>query len=109
MLTKVLNPNDQVEILDTILVNIFRNFILNKIIKSNNKDFPLITNYIKTNFRKKSRLYKKIIKNGSQEEDLSRLETQSKLCSDLVSSSKNEYYSRLSKKLLMVTNIAGKI
>ena len=65
-----LDPNEQVELLNNTLLNIFRNFIPHKIMKSNNKYAPWISNEFKTSLRKKARMYRKYIKNGSKEDDL---------------------------------------
>ena len=94
-----LDPNEQVELLNLTLLNIFRNFIPHKMIKSNSKDAPWISNEIKTSLRKKARLYKKYLSNGSKEEDFNNLKTYSTYCSDLISSSKKEYFTKLSNKL----------
>ena len=83
-----LDPNEQVELLNLTLLNIFRNFIPHKLMKSNSKYAPWISNEIKTGLRKKARLYKKYISNGSKEEDFNNLKTFSTYCSDLISSSK---------------------
>ena len=94
-----LDPNEQVELLNITLLNIFRNFIPNKINKSNRKCAPWISNEIKTSLRKKARLYKKYINNGSKNEDFNNLIRYSSYCSDLISSSKKEYFTKLSNKL----------
>ena len=99
MLFHTLDVNEQVELLNVTLLNIFRNFIPHKIIKSNCRDAPWISNIIKTSLRKKSRLYKKFIKNGCKESDLIELKNHSSYCSDLISSSKKEYFNKLSNKL----------
>ena len=49
--------------------------------------------------RKKARLYKKYISNGSKEEDFNNLKTYSTYRSDLISSPKKEYFYKLSNKL----------
>ena len=91
-----LDVNEQVDLLNDTLLN---NFIPHKIIKSNCRNAPWISNIIKTSLRKKSRLYKKFTKNGCKEADLIELKSHSSYCSDLISSSKKEYFNKLSNKL----------
>ena len=81
------------------LLNIFRNFIPHKYITHHYKDPPWITNEIKTNLRKKNRLYKKYITKGKFAEDLNALNSFSTKCSELVSSSKKKYFEKLANKL----------
>ena len=94
-----LDPNEQVELLNLTLLNIFRNFIPHKMTKSNSKYAPWISNEIKRSLRKKARLYGKYVSNGSKEQDFNNLKTYSTYCSDLISSSKKSYFTRLSNKL----------
>ena len=94
-----LDVNEQVELLNVTLLNIFRNFIPHKIIKSKSRDAPWISNIIKTSLRKKSRLHRKFITNGCKEADSINLKNHSSYCSDLISSSKKEYFNKLSIKL----------
>ena len=51
-----LDVNEQVELFNETLLNIFRNFIPNKIIKQSSKDPPWISKEIKTSLRKKAPL-----------------------------------------------------
>ena len=53
--------NEQVEILNNTLLNIFRNFIPHETIKCKSKDPPWLSKEIKIALRKKNRLYKKYI------------------------------------------------
>ena len=94
-----LDVNEQVNHFNDTLLNIFRNFIPHKLIKCNNKDAPWITSEIKTCLRKKNRLYKKFISNGSSQEDLNNLNIHSNYCSELIRSSKKYYLKNLSNKL----------
>ena len=61
-----LNVDKQVELFNEYLMNIFNNFILNKIITLNDKDPPWITNNIKNKIYEKNNLYKKYIQNGKK-------------------------------------------
>ena len=94
-----LDVNKQVELFNEIILNIFRNFIPNKIVKHSSKDSPWISKEIKTSLRKKARLYKKFLRNSSNIDDQNNLINHSKECSDLISSSKKLYFNNLSNKL----------
>ena len=94
-----LGINEQVELFNTTLLNIFRNFIPHKLIKCSYKDNPWINSEIKSSLRKKNRLYKRYIANGCSAEDLISLNNQSLYCSDLISSSKKRHFNILATKL----------
>ena len=63
-----LDPNEQVELLNLTLLNIFRNFIPHKMTRSNSKYAPWISNEIKTSLRKKARLYKRFLDKGLEQD-----------------------------------------
>ena len=94
-----LDVNEQVELFNETLLNVFRNFIPNKTNKHNSKDPPWISQEVKTSLRKKARLYKKYRRGGSNTDDLNNLNNHSKECPDLISSSKKVYFNNLSNKL----------
>ena len=91
--------DDQVKLFNETLTNIFRNYIPHKKIKCDYKDPPWITTEIKTNLRKKKRLYKKNISKGRTDDDLQSLNGQSELCSELINKSKDKHFSNLANKL----------
>ena len=94
-----LGTSEQVDLFNTTLLNIFRNFIPHKYITCRYKVPPWITNEIKTALRKKNRLYKKYIKNGRNIEDLNTLNNFSTIYTELVSSSKKTYFEKLANKI----------
>ena len=63
-------PNMKVLELNEILLNIFSNFIPNKIIKIKPKQSPWVIQPINNFIRKKNGAYKNFVKNGQQEERL---------------------------------------
>ena len=91
--------NDQVETFNSVLLNIFRNFIPNEIIKCSYKDPPWISSEIKKVVRKKNRLYKKYVANGKCDEDETRLKQLTDHISELIANTKSKYFSNLSDKL----------
>ena len=63
-------PNEQVNLLNQVLLNIFRNFIRNKIVKVKPQQAPWITKTIKSFLRKRNWAYKSFLKSGfSQNRD----------------------------------------
>ena len=93
-----LDVNEQVELFNEILLNVFRNFIPNKITKMSSKENPWVSQEIKTSLRKKARLYKKY-KSSSNTDDLNNLVNHTRYCSDLISLCKKQYFNNLSNKL----------
>ena len=67
-LDEVSCPNQQVSILNEVLLNIFSNFIPNKVTTVRPRQAPWITNAIKNFIRKKNRAYKSFIRNGQPNE-----------------------------------------
>ena len=83
-----LNINDQVEIFNNTLFNIFRNFIPHETIKVSSKDPPWMNKEIKTALRRKNRLYKKYISGGRKQEDEINLNETTAIVSNLIAESK---------------------
>ena len=92
-----LNVNEQVNILNSTLLNIFRNFIPNEMITCRVKDPPWLNNKIKTARRKNNKLYRKYISGGRQQEDESKLNELSEFTCNLLTG--ETYFNSLRKKL----------
>ena len=93
------NANQQVEIFNTILNNVFDNYIPNKIITINDRDPPWLTSRIKNIICDKDMLYHQYIHNGRSQSDFDKVQEACHLINDLICKGKNEYYSRMSCKL----------
>ena len=93
------STNEQVEILNNTLLNIFRNFIPHETIKCKSKDPPWLNKEIKNALRKKNRLYRKFISGGRTVHDQIQLNEITVTISDLITNSKNAYFTNLGKKL----------
>ena len=91
--------NDQVEILENTLLNIFRNFIPHEIIKCRPKEPPWMNKKIKSALRNKNRLYKKYISGGKKSEDGIKLQHDTILVSNLITTTKESYFINLGKRL----------
>ena len=93
------NINEQVKTFNEILLNIFSNFIPNKIVTINDKEPPWLTDEIKGKIKLKNIFYKAYVQNKSQE-TFEIIKQTNDVISDLIQSNKEKYYDSLSKKLI---------
>ena len=91
--------NDQVELFNSTLLNIFGNFIPHETIVCRSKDPPWMKQEIKHALRRKNRLYKKYISSGRTYDDEIDLRETTTVVSNLIISSKESYFENLGKKL----------
>ena len=91
--------NDQVELFNNTLINIFGNFIPHKSIKCSYRDPPWLNKDIKNALRHKNRIYKRYISGGRKQEDESCLREMSELVSNLITNAKSSYFTNLGKRL----------
>ena len=91
--------NKQVEIFNSTLLNIFRNFVPNENIIIDEKDLPWITEAIKYKVSQLNKLYDYFISNGKQNIDYQRVLEATNNLNHTINFSKSEYYRRLSLKL----------
>ena len=94
-----LSINDQVELFNNTLINIFRNFIPHESIKCSYRDPPWLNKDIKNALRHKNRIYKRYISGGRKQEDESCLRETSELVSNLITNAKSSYFTNLGKRL----------
>ena len=94
-----LNVNQQVELFNNYLMNIFQNYIPNEIITINDMDPPWITDKIRNKIRCKNELYRKYMHNGKTLLDLEQVQNACLSLNNMISDSKKSYYNRLSNKL----------
>ena len=94
-----LGINEQVDVLNTTLFNIFRIFFPHEIIKCSSKDPPWINKHIKGALRRKNRLYRKFISGGQKMEDKSILTEATDMVSNLISTSRELYFKSMGQKL----------
>ena len=93
-----LSINDQVDLFNNTLLNIFRNFIPHETIKCSHRDPPWMTKDIKSALRHKNRLYKKYISGGKQEDEIRLRETTISV-SNLITETKSSYFKTLGERL----------
>eukprot|EP00111_Clytia_hemisphaerica_P021609 TCONS_00063545-protein len=77
------------------IINIMSDFVPNKVITVRNKDAVWMTAGIKRALLKKSKVYKRYVKNGRRVEDLETLHEHQSRCRRAVRDAKNSYFSRL--------------
>ena len=80
-------------------MNIFSNFIPNKIVTFNDQDPPWFGEKIKAKIELKNRVYKEYIKNGRPEDFYYLLQNLTSEISSYISKCKNGHFIRLGKKL----------
>ena len=87
-----LSINEQVDVFNTTLFNILRNFIPRETIKCNSKYPPWINKHIKCALRRKNRLYRTYISGGQNMEDGTILTEVTDMVSNLISTSREFYF-----------------
>ena len=93
------NVNDQLYLFNETILNIFHNFILNKNIICNDKNPSCYNNQIKTLIEKKNHLFKSYIANVRLAMDRFRLQKANEELTNIIKSSKENFYNNLAKKL----------
>ena len=98
---KSLSVNQKVETLNETLLNVFRNYIPNKKIKCDYRQ-PLwiwMTDSIRKSLNVRSKLTKKIYKNGRKKSDFDKVLVQSELRTKAILEAKNSYILKMTRKL----------
>ena len=91
--------HQQVILLNDIILNVFTNFVPNKVITCDERDSPWINDNIKNKIRRKSSMYKNYKRNGKKIEDYELLTKALSEVSQLIVKGKVEYYYQLGKRL----------
>ena len=91
--------NQQVIKFNEVLLNIFRNYVLNKYITIDDKDPVWMNDFVKSKIKTKNLLFKQCIQNGIFESNFLFLESIVNELNELISSTKALYYENLAKKL----------
>ena len=94
-----IDVNKQVEIFNSTILNIFKNYVPNEKIIVNEKDPPWITQTIKYRISQIHKLYDSFIYNGKRNADYESVIVATNNLNQLINNSKSEYYNRLSSKL----------
>ena len=94
-----LSVDRKVDLLNETLLNIFRNYILNKKIKFNYCQPPWMNDNIKRCLKERSKLTKFFYKNGQKREVKEKLEAKAAYCTEQITNTKNDYTQRMTNKL----------
>ena len=82
-----------------IKLNIYRNFVLNKLVTFDDKDPVWMNENIKSKIEAKNKLYQEYVKKGRQETDFCALEESVRNLNDLILQTKTSYYENLGRNL----------
>ena len=86
-------------LLNDIILNVFTNFVPNKVITCDDRDPPWINDNVKNKIKWKNSMHKNYKRNGKKTEDYELLTKTVCEVSQLIEMSKYEYYYRLGKGL----------
>ena len=93
------NVHQQVNIFNKTIINIFSNFIPNKVVTFDDKDPPWMTEKIKEKIKWKHKVYRDYLKNRKTKADYMFVHHGITEVSQLISESKDKYFNKLSIKL----------
>ena len=91
--------NKQVSIFNETIMNIFSNFVPNKLVTFDDSDFPWMNEFIKNKIKWKHRIYKTYIKNSRKESYYVKFQEATTLVSEVISRRKKEYQNHIALKL----------
>ena len=91
--------NSQVKLFNETLLNIFSNFIPNKIKTFRDSDPPWINDDIKSKIKLKHKLYHRYLRHKRNKEDFAKVEHLCNEIDNLIFKSKKEYYQNINRKL----------
>ena len=92
-------PNEQVELLNEVLLNIYSNFIPNKVTTIRPRQAPWITQTIKNFLRKKNRAYNSFVRNGRPDDKLEGIQKMISEGARLIEEAKRNYFLKAGKTL----------
>ena len=93
------NVHEQVHFFNKTILNIFHNYITNKTILCNDKDPPWFDNENRNILTMKNKIFEQYIANGNSQTDYERLQLISNSLTEIIRSSKEKFYCKLSTKL----------
>ena len=92
-------PNEQVKLLNEVLLNIYSNFIPNKVKTIRPRQAPWITQTVKNFLRKKNRAYKNFVRSGQPAEKLEGIQKMTSEGTRLIEEAKRSYFLKAGKTL----------
>ena len=91
-LNNMICPDDQAELLNEVLLNIYSNFIPNKVKKIRRHQAPWITNNVKNFLRKKNRAYRNFVRSGQPNDKQEGIQKMIAEGSKLIEDAKRNYF-----------------
>ena len=85
------NPHQQVAIFNKTIINIFSNFVCNRLITCDDGDPPWMNKCVKNQIKWKNKIYKDYVKNGRTENDYLKLQIAVNGVSEIIDKRKNDY------------------
>ena len=102
-------PNEQVKLINEVLLNIYSNFIPNKVKTIRPRQAPWITQAIKNFLRKKNRAYKSFVRNGRPDDKFEGIQNMISEGARLIEEAKQNSSLRLAKPWLLLEPVAKPI
>ena len=94
-----LSINEKVDLLNATLLNVFRNYIPNKVVKCSYRDPPWLTKLIKSKLKERSKITKEFYRKGQDPTVFTELNKISSECSNLIINAKMGYIQKKSNVL----------
>ena len=92
-------PNEQVKLLNEVLLNIYSNFIPNRVQTIRPRQAPWITPTVKNFLRNKSRAYKSFVRNGQPDDKRAGIQKMIAEGSKMIEDAKRDYFLKAGKTL----------
>ncbi len=92
-------PNEQVQLLNEVLLNISSNFIPNNVKTIRPRQAPWITEGVRNFIQKKNRMYKKYMRRGQPADKLEEINSMISKCSKMIEDAKQKYFIKAGKAL----------
>ena len=89
------NPHQQVAIFNKTIINIFSNFVPNRVITCDDRDPPWMNEFVKNKIKWENKICKDYVKNGRTENYCLKLQIAINDVSEIIDKRKNDYSCRL--------------
>ena len=93
------NPHQQVAVFNKTIINIFPNFVPNRLTTCDNRDQHRMNEFVKNKIKWKYKIYKNYVKNGRTVNDYFKLQIAINDVSEIIDKRRNDYNCHLAPKL----------
>ena len=93
------NPHQQVAVFNKTIINIFPNFVPNRLTTCDNRDPHRMNEFVKNKIKWKYKIYKNYVKNGRTVNDYFKLQIAINDVSEIIDKRRNDYNCHLAPKL----------